>query len=161
MESSNDTRGGASQLAANQTRGASQFIGDRFDGYTQRVAVGIAISTIVVQRFHASDADRNFGEAFTPGPSETVTDDDRDGKFQAFLEFAMQFSRGAVGVFRKQKRVAAAIDVRNIDTAVGADQAVPGFRDQDAALAPHHPLAFRKSYFGYTRVKLVTLRPRP
>ena len=58
--------------------------------------MGIAISTIIVQGFHAGDADRNFGEAFAPRSPETIGDDDWNGKLQAFFQFAMELCRGAV-----------------------------------------------------------------
>ena len=48
--------------------------------------MGIAITAIVVQRFHACDANRNFGEAFAPRPPETISDDNGDGKVQAFFQ---------------------------------------------------------------------------
>ena len=55
--------------------------------------------------------------------------------------------------------MAAAIDVGNIDAAIGADQAVTGFSDQNATFAAHHSLAFCESHFGYARVEIVTPRP--
>src|SRR5579863_2036566 len=66
----------------------------------------------------------------------------------------------AVRVFGQEKSVAAAIDVRSVDSAVGADQAVTRFGDQNSELAPHHPFALRQSHFGYARVEFVTAGPR-
>src|SRR5208282_3435813 len=160
MESSNDTRRRASQLAADQACSASQFIGDGFHGYAQRITVGIAVPSIVVQGLHPGNANRNFGQAFPPGTPKTISDDDGNEKFQTFLQLAMELSGRAVGVFGKQKRVAAAVDVRNIHSTVGADQAVLGFRDHDAALAPHHSLALGESHLGYPCVEVVPPRPR-
>ncbi len=56
--------------------------------------------------------------------------------------------------------MAATIDVRSVDSAIGTDQAVTRFRDQNSALAPHDSLALCQSHFGYARVELVTPRPR-
>src|SRR6202166_5037003 len=44
---SNDTRWRTCQLAADQACGTSQLVGDSFNRYAQRIAVGIALSTII------------------------------------------------------------------------------------------------------------------
>ena len=120
----------------------------------------VAITSIIVQAFQTRYANRNFGEAFPPRAPKAISDENGDVKFQAFFQLAMELGRRAVWVFGKQECVMATVDVRSIDPAIGADQALSGFGDQDAALAPHHPLALRESYFGYPRVEIVTLRPR-
>ena len=119
----------------------------------------IVISTIIVQRLHSGNSNRNFGETFAPGTPETISDDDRDRKVQAFFQFAVELSRGAVRVFGKQKRVTAAVDVRSVHAAVCADQAVAGFRDQNSALASHYSLTLCEGHFRYSRVEIVTPRP--
>jgi len=121
--------------------------------------VRIAISTIIVQGLHTGDSDRNLGETFAPRPPETISDDDWDRKFQPFFQFAMELSRGAVRVFREQKRMAAAVDVRSVHAAVGADQAVARFRDQNPALASHYSLTLCESHFSYSGVEIVTPCP--
>src|ERR1700716_3270127 len=123
--------------------------------------MGIAMSTIIVQGLHAGDANRNLGEALPPRAPESISDDYRDRKFQSLLEFAMQLAGRAIWVLRKKKCVAAAVDVGNIHAAIGADQAMLSFGDQDATLAAHHSLAFCKSDFGYPGIEIVTPRPRP
>jgi len=120
----------------------------------------IAITSIIVQAFQPRYANRNFGEAFPPRPPETISDDNGDVEFQAFFQFAMELGRGAVWVLGKQECMTATIDVRSIDSAIGADQALSGFGDQDAALAPHHPLALRQSQFSNASVEIVTPCPR-
>jgi len=122
--------------------------------------MGIAISTIIMQGLHTGDANGNFSEAFAPGAPKTISDDDGDRKAQPFFQVAMKLRRGPVRIFGQQKRVAAAIDVRSVDSAVGADQAMTRFGDQNSALAPHDPLALRQSHLGYARVELVTPCPR-
>ncbi len=51
---------------------------------------------------------------------------------------------GTVGILGQQERVAASVDVGDVDRAVGADQAMAGFGDQDAALATHDAAALRR-----------------
>ena len=91
--------------------------------------MGIAASAVVAQRFHSRDADGEFGQAFAPGTAETVGDDDRESARPVrFLNSRRKFGGGAVGIFGKQQRVLAAVDVGNIDAAVGAEKAVTGSR---------------------------------
>jgi hypothetical protein len=71
----------------------------------------------------------------------------------------MELSRGTVRVFREQKRMAAAVDVRSVHAAVGADQAVARFRDQNSALASHYSLTLCEGHFRYSRVEIVTACP--
>src|SRR5215472_9051728 len=54
-EASNDAGGSPIQLAADQSRGASQYIGDRLHAGFQPVPVGIAASAVIAHRFHAGD----------------------------------------------------------------------------------------------------------
>ena len=122
--------------------------------------MGIAISTIIMQGLHTGDADRNFGEAFAPRPPKTISDDDRDRKAQPFFQFVMELSCGTVRIFWQEKSVAATIDIRSVDSAVGADQALTRFGDQNSALAPHDSLALCQGHLGYAGVELVTARPR-
>ncbi len=69
-KSANEANRNTIQLAANQSGGTGQFVGDRFDAGVQHVALWIAASTIVAQRFHAGDANAEFDQTFTPGPAE-------------------------------------------------------------------------------------------
>ena len=55
--------------------------------------------------------------------------------------------------------MAATIDVRSIHAAIGADQAVTGFGDQNSAFASHYSLALCEGHFRYSRVEIVTPRP--
>jgi hypothetical protein len=59
----------------------------------------IAISAIIMQGLHPGDANRNFREALTPRTSKTVSDDDRNRKFQALFQFAMESVCGPVRIF--------------------------------------------------------------
>jgi hypothetical protein len=42
--------------------------------------------------------DGDLGQSSSPGATETVSDDYRDGKFEALFELAMQVCGGAVGI---------------------------------------------------------------
>ena len=65
-------------------------------------------------------------------------------RFRAFLKLKMDFSGGAVGVFGEEESVAAAVYVGDVDGAVGADQAVSSFGNQDAAFAPDDAAALQR-----------------
>ena len=80
--------------------------------------------------------------------------------FRPLLQFAMQPCRGGVGIFGQQQRVAAAIDVGNVHSTVGADQAVTRFRDQHAALAPHHAPALRQRQFDDSGINFDIAAPK-
>jgi len=121
--------------------------------------VRIVISTIIVQRLHSGNSNRNFGETFAPGTPETISDDDWDRKVQAFFQFAVELSCGTVRIFGKQERMTATINVRGIYPAVGADQAVARFRDENSALASHYSLTLCEGHFRHSRVEIVTACP--
>jgi hypothetical protein len=54
-----------------------------------------------------------------------------------FFQAAMELGCREVGVYGKEKRSAASVDVGDIYTAVGADQAMPRFGNQHASFATH------------------------
>src|ERR1700683_4881735 len=56
--------------------------------------------------------------------------------------------------------MATAIDIRCVHSAIGTDEAVARFRDQNSALAAPHSFTLRHSHFSYARVQIVTPRPR-
>src|SRR5258706_2074063 len=122
-KSSNDTSRRAGQLAAYQAGGASQFVGDSVDAGVQLVTVRIAAAAIVNQRLHSSDANRHFSESLAPGTPETVADDHSDVHSEMFLQFFSQTPGGSIRIFRKKRRLAATIHVRNIHSAVRANKA--------------------------------------
>src|SRR6202163_3707287 len=83
-ESSNDTCRRTRKLAADQARCASQLVGVCLNTSLQRVSVRVRLAAIVVKGLHPRHADGNFGQAFAPGPAESICDDHRDGKVQSF-----------------------------------------------------------------------------
>ena len=80
---------------------------------------------------------------------------------RVFFSCAVNSCGGTVGIFRKQERVTASVDVGDINRAVGADQAVVGFRDQHAALAADDAAALGDGQFDDTRIEIVATRPAP
>ena len=79
---------------------------------------------------------------------------------QASLQLAMQYLRRTrSGSFGQQQRVLAAVDVGNIHAAVGADEAVASFGDQDSVFATDHSLAFLREQLRHARIQIVAARP--
>ena len=97
--------------------------------------MGIATSAVVDQGAHSGDANRYFRQAFAPWTPETIADDDCDLDPELLLQLPPQLRRGTIRIHRQQDRVPAAIHVRYIHAAVGANESVPGFGDQHMALA--------------------------
>ena len=158
-ESANDARGSASQLAADETSGAREFIGNGFDAGAQTVSMRIAAAAIVVQGFHSGDANRNFREPLTPWTAKTIGDDDRNREPQAIFELAMKLCGRAIRIFGQEKSVASAIDIGDVDSAVGAYESVMSFGDENAVLAAHDSLALSDGQFDYSRVEVEAARP--
>ena len=160
MKSADDARRGAVEFAADESGGAGQFVGDRLDAGFQSIAVRIASAAVIAQRFHPRDADRELGQALAPRAAEAVGDDNRDGNPGAAFERASQVGGGAIRIFGKQQGVAASVDVGNIDAAVGAEEAVVGFGDQNAVLAADNGPALAHSEFDNAGIERVLFRPR-
>jgi hypothetical protein len=85
METPNDTCGSSSEFAANQTSGASQFVGDRFQTHAKLVSARIVPSAIVMNSLHPRDTDRGFGQSLAPRPAESICDENWDEKVQSFF----------------------------------------------------------------------------
>src|SRR5258708_37177318 len=97
----NDARGSARQLAADQSRRASQFVRYRVNRRVQRVAVRIAASAKVNKRTYSGDADRDFRQALAPGTPETIAADDRNLDPKLLLQLSPQPRRGTIGIHRQ------------------------------------------------------------
>ena len=151
--------GRAVKLAADQSGGAGQFVGDGFKAGVQSVAVRIAAAAIVAQRFHSGDANAEVDQAFAPGTAEGVGDENGNGEFGALLEFAMKFAGGAVGIGGQKQGVPAAIDVGDIYAAVGADETVTRLGDEHAVLAPDYGAALAQGKLDDASIQFVFLRP--
>jgi hypothetical protein len=78
---------------------------------------------------------------------------------QTFFEGAVKALRRAVGVGGEQQGVPAAIYVRDIDAAVGADQAVGGLGDENTALAANNTPALLEGQLHDTSVQVVAAGP--
>src|SRR5581483_552158 len=71
----------------------------------------------------------------------------------------MNVSGRSIRVFGEQQSMAAAVHIRNIDSAVGADQAMARLGDQDAAFSAQNACALLQGELGHAGVELVTSRP--
>src|SRR5205814_8189054 len=71
-ETSNDTRRSARYLAAHQAGAASQFVGNGFAARRQRAARRLTLLRLAIQRLHARDLDRGFGQPLASGTARTA-----------------------------------------------------------------------------------------
>ena len=78
---------------------------------------------------------------------------------RAFFSSRWILRGGAVGIVGQQERVAASVNVGDVHRAVGADQAVASFGDQDAAFAPHDAAALPDGELDDASVELIALGP--
>lgn len=155
VKAADDAGGGAVQFAANEAGGGGEFVGKGFDAGVKLESVGIAAAAVVAQRLHTGDTNAEIHQALTPRTAEAVADKHGNGKAGVFFEFTMKLARGAVGIFRKQHRVAATINVRDVNSAVGAEEAVVSFGDEHAVSASDDGFALALSEFDYMRVEIV------
>src|ERR1019366_3694073 len=144
----NDARGRFRQLAANQSRRASQFVRHRVDGRVQRIAMRVAPTGGVDQRPHPGTDNRRPRQAFPPRTSVTVADDDRDVEPKLLLQLPPQPRRGTIRIHRQQHRMPPTIHVRHIHATVGTNETVLGLGDQHVALAPHDSPALTHRQFA-------------
>jgi len=98
-EPANNARGSAIELAADESGGACEFVGDGFNTGFQLVAVRIASAAVIAQRLHPGNADGEFCEAFAPGAAEAVGDDHGNREASVFLDFTVKIGGGAIGIF--------------------------------------------------------------
>src|SRR3989442_12156543 len=154
LESANNACGRARQLATNQAGCASQFISNCVNARTQLVTARIATPSIILQRLNSCHADCNLGQALAPGTPETISDDHRNRKVQTLFQITMNPGSRAVWIFSQKQTMTTTIKVGNIYAAVGANQAVPRFRDQHSLLAANHAPALRHRQFRHACVEL-------
>ena len=119
----------------------------------------IGLSAIVVQRLHASYADRNFGQPFTPGTTESICDDHRDGKVQSFFQSTMDSRGRTVGIIGQKKGVLASVNVGDVNSAVGADKSVTGFSNQHAAFAANDAAALLDGQLDDAGIEIDSVSP--
>src|SRR5271166_2358087 len=126
-------------FATHKTGHASQFVGNTVLGGMHFVAIDIAMSPIVVDRFHAGHANGHLVQSLAPGAAETVGDDYRNMQRSAFLDLAMNAGGRAIGIPRQQQRGIAAVHIRNVNAAVGTNETVGCLGDEHVSIA-HHSL---------------------
>src|SRR4029077_13392171 len=125
-----------------EAAGPRQLVADRLDAGTQFVAMRVGPTAIIAQGFHSSDANTDVHESFTPGASEAVGDNDRNLETRLFMDFVMQLSSGAIGIFGKKHSVPASIDVGDIDAVVGTQKSMMRLSDENSVLAANDSTAF-------------------
>jgi hypothetical protein len=69
-KSADDACRSAVEFAADEGSGAGQFVGNGFQTGLQLVAMRVAASAIVSQRFHPRDANAEIDKTFAPGTPE-------------------------------------------------------------------------------------------
>lgn len=143
------------ELAADQSRGGGQFVGDGFQAGVQGVAMWVAVSAIVPMRFHAGDADAEVDQPFPPRATEGVGDKNGNGERGAGLKFTMKFAGGAVGIGGQEKRVLSAIYVGDVHAAVSADETVARLGNQHTVFAPNDGAALAQGQFDDASVYFV------
>src|SRR5437773_6850892 len=121
LESANNARGRARQLATDQAGCASQFISNRVHARTQLVTARIATPSVILQRLHSCHADCTLGQSLAPWTPETISDDYRNRKVQTLFQITMNPGSRAVWIFRQQQSMTTTIKVGNIYAAVGAN----------------------------------------
>src|SRR5437879_8425738 len=159
LESANNARGRARQLATDQAGCASKFISNRVNARTQLVTARIATPSVILQRLHSCHPDCSLGQSLAPRAPETISDDYRNRKVQTLFQITMNPGSRAVWIFRQQQSMTTTIKVGNIYAAVGANQAVPRFRDQHSLLAANHTPALRQRQLDDSRIETVVPRP--
>src|SRR6476646_10089088 len=158
-ESTNQTKRSTGELAAYQPGRARQFIRDGIDGGVQFVALRIALAAIVDQSIHPRDTDRNFSQPLSPRPAEAIRDDYRKRKPEFLLDFAIQSRRRSIGIFRQNQCLLPAIDIGNIHSAVGTDEAVASFGDKNVSSSSNDSAALRNGEGGDAGVQTIAASP--
>src|SRR5579871_1738915 len=105
----------------------------------------ITFAAIVAQWLHAGDSYGEVGETFAPGTPEAVGNDRRDRQACLFLQSAPKIGRRTVRILREQKCMVPAVDVRNIDAAICAEESVTRLGDQHSVLASNDLATLAKS----------------
>ena len=120
-------------LGARQIGDGGELIGDRDHGRAHLAPVVVGPAAPVLDRLQSGDADRDVALADPPGAAERVGDHDSGGDSGQLSEAVSQDLCRLVGVDREHHDRVLARDVGRVDAGVGADEAVVGLADQDAA----------------------------
>ena len=142
-------------------RRPSDLVGDGHDRRVHHAAGRVGPAALVVERREAGHAERDVHDAPAPRPPERVAHDDGhlDAQVRARCAARMVARRGV------RSRAAAAspcrrADVGGIDAGVGAHVAVPGARDDDAALHAHDVGGLAQDDLHLARVAVPALAER-
>src|SRR5260370_6298464 len=125
------------------------------------VAGRMARSGIVKKRTIPGNQICILGQASPPRTAETIGDDDRDLDPKLLLQLPPQSRRGTIRIQWQQHRALSTIDIRYIHAAVRANESVPGFGDQHAALSPHDSAALTHRQLTYPLLYPIASSPDP
>ena len=150
--------GTPARLVADEVRRRRRLVGDRDLGRLERAAAGVGAAAPVVERGDAGAADRDLGLAEPPGAAEAVGDDDAYPPRRCGLDLGPDPPGGCIGVLGQQRDRARLGQVRAVDPGVGADEAMVGLDDQDAALGTQDAPALGEDQLDQRRV--LAERPR-
>src|SRR5215212_1689624 len=145
-------------LAHHELGGGGDLVGHREYARLHRVAVRVFQSPVVRDGVHAGDADGDVRYAVPPGPSERVRDHHGHLDAGIFGERVPKLRRGGVRVHREQADGVVSGDVRGVYASVGADEAVVGLRDDDAAVHAYDAAALAQHHLDLARVLPVAPR---
>src|SRR6202041_1801579 len=97
---------------------------------------------------------------FAPGAAECVANENRNRQPSALFYLAIKFASGSIGIGGKKQRVPTAVDIRNVDTAVGADKALRCLGNKHAILASNHAATFAQCQLDDAGIEIVFSCPR-
>ncbi|GES23417.1 hypothetical protein Aple_063160 [Acrocarpospora pleiomorpha] len=85
-EAADDRDRDSGELSFGQFGGGGDFVDQGGDGGVEGVAVGVGLAAVVFEGADSGRADRQVGQAVTPGPPEGVGDDHADIGAQALAD---------------------------------------------------------------------------
>ena len=129
------------RLAHHQLGGRGQLVGHGHLGHLHGAAEGVGRAPQVDDRGDAGHADGHVGQALAPRPAERVGHDHAHRHAEAGAHDVADAPGRAVAV-EGQQRGLAPLDVREVDPAVGAHEAVARLGDDEVAAAPEDPHRF-------------------
>ncbi len=131
-------------LAHDELGGGRHLVGHAHLGRHEVASHGVRGAPQVHDRGQAGTADGDVDDTLAPGPAEGVGHHDRHLAARRGAQTVADAPGRAIGVLGEQRRPAA-LDVGQVDSGVGADEAVAGLGDHEVAAAPQdsHGLATR------------------
>src|SRR5690242_15724113 len=117
----NEDNGGTLGLSHEETGSSGEFVGDGKDGGRERFAVAVPRTAQIEEHGQTGCAYGDIDQAETPGPAESVTDDDGDAFVRSLAKHGGEILRGEVGIAREQRHHVFARNIRMVHARIGAD----------------------------------------